>query len=154
MDAIPSLLTPLFSSFGIRPTYFLSPEVISNRVCCDLLRNLPDCELATHLHAEYVVPGVETWDFCGPEFRVVQMQWECGRVLEQQKLEVLTELFYQQFDRMPKSFRAGRFGISKDTGQILIDLGYVVDSSVTPHIRWQSRGQKTTGLPSLPRNTV
>jgi hypothetical protein len=38
---------------------------------------------------------------------------------------------------VPTSFRAGRWGISNTTAQILCSLGYRIDSSVTPFVNWQ-----------------
>jgi hypothetical protein len=67
------------------------------------------------------------------------MQWECAPEIERQKLRNLTQLFCDAFGKAPRSFRAGRFGIGHHTGKFLMELGYVVDSSVTPHVRWSSQ---------------
>jgi len=66
------------------------------------------------------------------------MQWEYPADLEKQKLSTLTEIFFQHLGKMPTSFRAGRFGIGHHTGKCLKELGYLIDSSVTPHIVWTS----------------
>ncbi|MBI1178019.1 glycosyltransferase [bacterium] len=136
-DAIPNLLQPLFAEFGIRPTYLLSPEILLNPDCVDVLRSLRDVELTTHLHGDYVAPRPKTWDFAGT--LTDEMQWEYGPEIEHAKLATLTELFRQQFGYQPLSFRAGRFGASSHTCRILRELGYLIDSSVTPHICWTSR---------------
>lgn len=141
-EAIPRLLTPLFREFGVRPTYFLSPEVIASAECQEVLAALPGCELAPHLHPEYIVPGMRTWDLADPSVPVVMMQHECAPDLERAKLASLTELFSQQFDQTPRSFRAGRFGAGRWTGSFLLNLGYKVESSVTPHIRWKASSGK------------
>jgi hypothetical protein len=136
-EAVPQLLQPLFESFGIRPTYLLSPEVITNIDCCAIFREICNAELGSHLHGEHIVPLIKTWDFAGR--RTDDMQFEYAPELEHAKLATLTELFIQQFGYSPKSFRAGRFGISHHTGRFLQELGYWVDSSVTPHITWTSQ---------------
>jgi len=136
-EAIPQRLQPLFASFGIRPTYLLSPEVITNIECRSVLREISNAELGSHLHGEHIVPLIKTWDFAGR--RTDDMQWEYPPELEHAKLATLTELFIQQFGYAPKSFRAGRFGISHYTGRCLQELGYWVDSSVTPHVTWTSQ---------------
>ncbi|MBI3875362.1 MAG: methyltransferase domain-containing protein, partial [Verrucomicrobia bacterium] len=142
-------LQPLFASFGIRPVYFLSPEVLCHRDSCSLLRSLRDVELATHLHGDFIVPQIETWDFGGSV--ADDMQFEYGPELEREKLATLTEMFAQQIGARPRSFRAGRFGVSAHTGRILRDLGYVADSSITPHIAWTDKqGNRVPDFRSLP----
>lgn len=140
-ETIPGRLQPLFTRFGIRPTYLLSPEVMTHPESVATLRSIRDSELTTHLHGDYIVPKIKTWDFAGSI--TDEMQWEYGHDLERAKLAALTEMFRQQFGYQPLSFRAGRFGAGPHTGKILQDLGYRIDSSVTPHICWTSRrGEK------------
>ena len=152
VDTIPQRLQPLFRDFGIRPTYLISPEVMCDQESVAALRSVRNAELTTHLHGDYIVPQIKTWDFAGTI--TDEMQWEYGPELERAKLASLTEMFIQQFGSQPKTFRAGRFGASEYTGAILRDLGYVLDSSVTPHICWTSRqGVKRPdyrGFPEMP----
>ena len=150
-EAVPRRLQPLFARFGIRPTYLLSPEVIADPSSREVLRSLSDVELTTHLHGDYVVPSIKSWDFAGT--LTDEMQLEYGESLERAKMETLTELFRQQFGYQPLSFRAGRFGASRHTGRILQDLGYRVDSSVTPHVCWTTRtGEKRPDYRGYPQN--
>ena len=151
-ETIPGRLQPLFARHGIRPTYLLSPEVMTHPESVATLRSLRDVELTTHLHGDYIVPKIKTWDFAGSI--TDEMQWEYGEELERAKLATLTEMFQQQFGRPPLSFRAGRFGAGPHTGKILQELGYLIDSSVTPHVCWTSRrGVKRPdyrGYPEMP----
>ena len=151
-EGVTDRLQPLFNDFGIRPTYLISPEVMCDAESIAALSEAKNVELTTHLHGDYIVPEIKTWDFAGSI--TDEMQWEYGADLETRKMAALTEMFKQQFGHDPKSFRAGRFGISHDTGRILRDLGYVIDSSVTPHITWTSRkGEKFpdfSGFPEYP----
>ncbi|MGD0813047.1 MAG: glycosyltransferase [Verrucomicrobiota bacterium] len=147
--AIPNRLQPLFGRAGVRPTYLLSPEVMTDPKSCEVLRSLSDVELTTHLHGEFMTPQIKTWNFAGTTTH--DMQWEYPPELEQAKLAALTELFQQQIGRTPTSFRAGRFGISPHTGRWLRELGYLVDSSVTPHICWNSWvGEKRPDFRNFP----
>jgi len=129
-------LHPLCERIGLRPTYLLSPEVLTDRASVALLRTLDDCELGSHLHGEYMAPGL-TPAFAGA--RTDDMQWEYAPEVEREKLAALTELFEQQVGYAPSSFRAGRFGISSRTGAFLLELGYRCDSSITPLIQWTSQ---------------
>jgi glycosyltransferase involved in cell wall biosynthesis/SAM-dependent methyltransferase len=151
-SGIGQLLQPLFADFGVRPVYFLSPEVLCDRPSCELLRGLEGVELASHLHGDFILPRIETWDFGSSV--ADDMQREYGPALEHAKMAALTELFAQQIGYRPVSFRAGRFGVGEHTGRILAALGYRVDSSVTPHIAWTDKaGQPVPdfrGAPECP----
>lgn len=128
-------LQPVFERLGAKPTYLLSPEVLRDEACVETLRKLaPSCELGTHLHGEHAEPGAFE-----PE-RTTELQRDYPPELERQKLTSLTDLFIRAFDHQPQSFRAGRFGVGSSTIGILESLGYVVDSSVTPHVDWTSAG--------------
>jgi hypothetical protein len=127
-------LHPMFASYGAKPTYLLSPEVLRDGRCTEALKALGSCELGTHLHGEYAEPGASDPDVT----RDFQRDYE-GDV-EKQKLTFLTDQFIRAFQYQPLSFRAGRFGIGPKTIGILEGLGYAVESSVTPHIDWSSSG--------------
>ncbi|NJL34029.1 MAG: hypothetical protein HC893_09395 [Chloroflexaceae bacterium] len=120
-------LVPLFLRYGIKATYLLSPEVIRHKPSVKVFRSLNNCELGTHLHIEFIEPDRidEPKDTNG-------IQAFLSYDKEKEKLANLTQLFTETFGFKPKSFRAGRFGISKHTFTILNDLGYTVDSSITP----------------------
>jgi hypothetical protein len=120
-------LMPLFRQFGVVPTFLLSPEVISNEEAAEALAKVQPCELGTHLHGEFVPPDDHPdtpWTFM-PQFLY-------RPEVEREKLANLTQLFESRFGYRPRSFRAGRFGLSRHTLRFLADLGYLVDSSVTP----------------------
>jgi Glycosyl transferase family 2 len=56
--------------------------------------------------------------------------------IERLKLESITRLFQERFGQPPTSFRAGRFALGSRTLAYLAELGYTVDSSVTPGLAW------------------
>ncbi len=128
-------LQPLFRRFRVKPSYLFSPEVLRDTQALDTLAALDgDAELGTHLHGEFAEPGTYEPD--------VTSAFQChyDRETERQKLHYLTELFRSAFGRLPRSFRAGRFGIGRHSLGLLQDLGYAVDSSVTPHKDWTKAG--------------
>jgi peptidoglycan/xylan/chitin deacetylase (PgdA/CDA1 family) len=57
------------------------------------------------------------------------------------KLEALARLFRDAFGHDPTSFRAGRWSASGRTARLLSELGYVVDSSVSPRVHWSDGGR-------------
>jgi hypothetical protein len=139
-------LHPLFRRFGAKPTYLLSPEVLRDERCIEHLYALDGCEFGTHLHGELAEPGAFE-----PEVTSA-VQREYPPELERAKLSWMTGLFRSVLDRAPRSFRAGRFGIGPHTVSILEDLGYAVESSVTPHVDWSdvSRGLTFRGATTQP----
>lgn len=131
-EGVGQRLRSVFLRHGVKPTHFLSPEVLRDRESRDLLRRLSgEVELATHLHPEHAESAHPPPD-TGPG--LFQCRLPPGE--EHRQLETLTALFQDAFGFPPVSFRAGRFGAGKDTLRILESLGYRNDSSVTPHLRW------------------
>ena len=134
---IPNILQPLFDDFSIKPTYFLSPEVIENPSCVQTLLNIKDnCELGTHLHADYIDPERSFSDFAGKETHAFQTDF--SPEIEFLKLKNLTDSFQNAFNYSPRVFRSGRYSANKHTIKSLSELGYKVDSSFTPHVKWIS----------------
>lgn len=141
-------LQPLFQYFGAKPTYLLSSEILRDEVSLEVLKRVhKHAELGSHLHGEFVEPGA---------FRPVvtaAFQRDLPRHLEAEQLRNLTNQFRSAFGSSPTSFRAGRFGIGQHSLTLLRNLGYVVDSSVTPHMDWSklgSAGLSFRGAPTQP----
>lgn len=148
LEGVPDRLQPLFRRHGVRPTYLLSPEVMRDDSCAALFRDLDgDAELGTHLHAEFIEPRASM-----DAERTEAFQGELPPRVEYEKLFNLTALFCKRFGRTPTSFRAGRYGLGRRTLRFLEQLGYLVDSSVTPHAWWRSPsgGVNYLGAPDQP----
>ncbi len=127
-------LQPLFAAYRAKPTYLVSPEVLGDERCAEELKGIgATCELGAHLHAEQADLGAREPDL-GREPRDDEGE------LERRRLRDLTDQFIRTFDHQPVSFRAGRFGIGPRTIGILEELGYGVESSVTPNVDWSSAG--------------
>jgi hypothetical protein len=136
-EGVPEVLTPLFDRLGVIPTYLLSPEVIEDPASVETLWELDRrAELGMHLHGEFVEPERRLFPsgMAGAQAGAIQRQWP--REIEAQKLATATARFEDTFRRRPTSFRAGRFGLSDNSLELLAGLGYRVDSSVTPGLRW------------------
>jgi hypothetical protein len=147
-DGIFDRLQPLFRRHRARPTYLLSPEVMRDPESVDGLRAIAgECELGTHLHGELVdadapLPDV-TSDF----------QRDYPPAVERARLTRLSEQFRTVFGFAPRSFRAGRFGVGAHTLGFLDELGYAVESSVTPFVDWAASGApglSFVGAPTQP----
>jgi hypothetical protein len=145
-DGIGQRLHPLFRRYGVRPTYLLSPELLRDGASVERLAALAGCELGTHLHGELASP-----DAFEPEVTNA-VQRDYPPALERAKLVSLTQAFRDAFGQAPRSFRAGRFGVGPASLGILEELGYTVDSSVTPFVDWSdvSPGLSFREAPSQP----
>lgn len=140
-------LQPLFEARRAKPTYLLSNELLDDEASVAALRRADGkAELGTHLHGEFVQPGA----FVPAITNAFQRDYPPS--VERAKLTALTARFGEVFGRAPTSFRAGRFGIGPSSLGMLQELGYVVDSSVTPHVDWSDKGTDLSfvGAPTQP----
>lgn len=132
---LPELLQPAFQSVSVVPTYLITVEVLEDEPSVRTLRQLPGAhELGTHLHAAFVEPHKKFHDYAGVSSDDFQSSYPPE--VESAKLATLTELFTQRLGYRPTSFRAGRFGAGAHSINALESLGYRVDTSVTPGMRW------------------
>lgn len=135
---IKQILQPLFNKYGMAPTYLINNVVLENRESVDVFKTLEGkYELGTHLHPEFIAPQKLFNDYAGKKGEA-----NCcflPSVIESEKIVNITNLFFGQFNYLPESFRAGRFSAGPNTIKTLIELGYKVDSSVTPGIVWKDK---------------
>ncbi len=119
--------------------FFISPEVFSDPPALAELLKFSPAEIGTHLHAEYVPPQMtlQIGD------HAASCQFPCSSIsdqLEKKKIEYMTEQIEKRTGRRPISYRAARYGADINTINSLRDLGYKIDSSVSPHIDWRRAG--------------
>jgi hypothetical protein len=147
LRGLPLVLEPLFRWARAKGSYLLSPEVLRDVRCAELLHGIDGADFGTHLHGEFAESSEHIPDATN------EFQRDYSPDVERSKLTLLTQLFRDRFDRAPETFRAGRFGIGPASVGILQDLGYRVESSVTPHMRWDSAGApglSFVGAPTQP----
>ncbi len=135
------ILRPLWNRYAIKPVYFVSPEVAQNDSCCKVLRKEIQlgAEIGAHLHSEYIEPKKKYENFDGTSSK----EYSCyaySTETELAKIENLTYLISKKLGVKPVSYRAARYGADLDTIKCLENLGYKVDSSVTPQIDWSRQG--------------
>lgn len=134
-QGIPEILQPAFEDIGAIPTYLLTVEVMEDKDSVSALKSLKGSyEYGTHLHAAFIEPEKKYFDYAGIDSPDFQCQY--SKDVEYKKLENLTNLFINEFNYKPSSFRAGRYGAGINTFESLEKLGYTVDTSVTPHMLW------------------
>lgn len=138
-------LQPMFERRKAKPTYLLSAEVMRDEPSVEALRRLAkNAELGTHLHGELIEPDLHEPDV------TAAFQRDYPPDVERAKLQNLTRLFHDVLGQPARSFRAGRFGIGPASIGILEELGYTVESSVTPFLDWSSKGSSGLSFVDAP----
>ncbi len=137
-ESIPNVLEPVFRKYGAIGTYLLTAEVLEDDACVHLLRNIGNCELGGHLHPEYMAPEKKHKEYAGTYSKEFSNNYPPD--IEKQKIANLTNLFEKKIGYRPLVYRGGKFAFSANTGYALMELGYSVDTSVTPKISWQKIG--------------
>jgi hypothetical protein len=138
---VKDVLQPLFNEFGACPTYLINNVVLEDRMSVETFNSLDGrYELGAHLHSEFIDPEKRFHDYAGKRGEANQCYLPAE--IEMAKMKNLTALFQQGFKRNPVSFRAGRFSAGDNTVRCLEALGYLVDTSVTPHIRWADKSRE------------
>jgi hypothetical protein len=134
-------LQPLFNKYDACPTYLINNVVLEDGPSTETLLKLEGTyELGTHLHAEFIEPEKRFENYAGKKGE--ENQCFLDPDIEFAKMKNLTVLFERTFGRRPLSFRAGRFSAGSNTIACLNALGYKVDTSVTPNVRWNDQTRK------------
>ncbi len=138
---IPEILRPIWNKYDIKPVYFVSPKVVQDDECCEVLKQeiQQGAEIGTHLHSEYIDPDKKYQNAAG----TISEEFPCfahNTQIEFEKIKNLTELITKKLDIEPVSYRAARYGADLDTIKSLQKLNYKVDSSVTPQVDWSDKG--------------
>lgn len=127
----------LCDRYGAQPTYFANWPVISDPEGADTLAGLLEegrCELGTHIHP-WNTPPFGDWD--GPHG---SMLCSLPEDAVREKLSTIHYHIVERFGERPTTFRSGRWGMGSTVARVLVELGYAVDSSVTPLIDWSRDG--------------
>lgn len=141
IEGIPNLLRPIWDRCQVHPIYFISPEILYDNRCIDVLKEEINkgALVGAHLHPEYIDPDGIFGE--GMEKREAQFPcYECTDEIEKEKLKNLTYLIEEKLGVKPEWYRAARFGADTATIAILQELGYKYDSSLTPNIDWSIKG--------------
>lgn len=142
-------LAAFFDRLGIRPTYFTSYQVAIDPRAAETLREVSTggrSEIGAHLHPWNTPPLDEAFV---PRNSMLK---NLPADLQRAKLGRLTAALEQAFGFTPRAFRAGRYGLGRETVGALLAGGYRVDSSVSPFVDLASRddGPSFVGAPIAP----
>lgn len=130
---IPSL-QQLFDDFNTKPTYLITYPVAADEKAVSILRKIAEkelCEIGSHCHPWNTPPFEEERN------NKNSMLCNLPEDLQYRKIQFLHETIKQKFGIEPISFRAGRWGYSREVARNLYKTGYKIDTSITPYTDWR-----------------
>ena len=130
-------LAALFARHRAVPTYLVTLPVLQDEAAVASLRALWErgqCVLGLQLHP-WVTPPFE--EESSPRNSYLT-NLEANQ--EEQKLLTLKSLFERRFGVAPTIFRAGRYGLSRNTPHLLEKHGFFIDTSIAPRTNFARQG--------------
>ncbi|KAB7690283.1 polysaccharide deacetylase family protein [Plesiomonas shigelloides] len=130
----------LCEKYGFKPVYLTNYEMASDPAYVEFARDVirrGQGEVGMHLHA-WNNPPLQplTRDDLVHKPYLIEYPQDVMRA----KVDVMTKLLEDNFQTKMLSHRAGRWAFNSFYAQLLVEYGYQVDCSVTPHVDW--RGAK------------
>lgn len=142
------LAQKILRKHGIIPTYCIDYPVVADDRAIGILSEWADrgeCLIGTHLHPWVSPPYDEEVN------RVNSYAGNLPYAQEQEKLASLTDMITQKTGQRPVIFKAGRYGVGPNTGRILQELGYKIDTSIVADSSFaHDHGPDFIGLPTQP----
>jgi hypothetical protein len=126
----------LCEKFGFKPVWLTNYEMAQSprfvEFAQDVLRRGTG-EIGMHLHAWNSPPDVK---LTKNDYRHQPYLYEYPEPAMYDKIRALTDLLEERFGCKMVSHRAGRWGFNAVYARLLVEQGYRVDCSVTPHLSW------------------
>ncbi|MDD2877369.1 MAG: polysaccharide deacetylase family protein [Acidiphilium sp.] len=122
-------LQPLFTAHGVVPTYLMTYPVLENPDVVRLLarcRDRGEAALGIQLHP-WVTPPFEGHGTTAQSFG-----GNLAPDVEARKLDALSARFTTCFGTPPRVFRAGRYGLGRQTAALIEQSGITIDTSIAP----------------------
>ncbi len=130
---------------ALPPTYLTDHEMARDPAFQELARDAlarGRAEIGMHLHAWNTPPLAPLAGSVSPSGAYLI---EYPEPVLREKVKAMTGLLEQTFATPVRSHRAGRWALDARYARALLDHGYRVDSSVTPHVSWQGSPGATRG---------
>jgi len=109
---------------------------------CDVVQHGAG-EIGMHLHAWNMPCGHRLTD---DDLTNTPYLIEYGQEAIHEMVSYMTDLLTETFGNRPVSHRAGRWAMNEVYASALIDNGYMVDCSVTPHVSWRGYPGDPVGM--------
>ena len=127
----------VFAKYGVKPTYVVDYPVAAQddgvKPIEELYRSNV-CAIGAHLHPWVNPPYSE---MVGPSASFTS---NLDPALQSSKLRALTDIIGERFNLQPRVFKAGRYGVSRTTTELVAGMDYLVDNSVCPRMDFTGAG--------------
>jgi len=123
----------LCEKYGFKPTWLTNYEMAECSAFVEFGRDILQHrtgEIGMHLHA-WDSPPI-TNDALKNQVYLI----EYPENIMKDKIKFMTELLEYQFECKVVSHRAGRWAFNSCYAHLLVEHGYLIDCSVTPHVSW------------------
>jgi hypothetical protein len=139
----------------LKPTWLTNYEMAESNAFCEFALDVVQRgagEIGMHLHA-WNSPPITDGDSNHQAYLI-----DYPESVMSDKVKFMTALLEENFDRKMLSHRAGRWAFDSRYARLLVENGYQIDCSVTPHVSWAgvpgapngAGGTDFTTFPSLP----
>jgi len=128
----------LCESYGFKPTYLTNYEMAEDACFREFARDVMGrsvAEIGMHLHAWNSPPLIP---LTADDYRYQPYLTEYPDDVMRQKIDFISKLLEDRFQVPITSHRAGRWGFDDRYARILMEKGFLVDCSVTPHVSWRN----------------
>lgn len=128
----------LCEKYGFKPVYLTNYEMAIDPAYVEFAKDViarGTGEVGMHLHAWNSPPEIPLTD---DDWRFKPYLIEYSDAVMKDKVVYMTRLLEETFQTKMRSHRAGRWAFDERYAQMLIELGYEVDCSVTPRVNWQT----------------
>jgi hypothetical protein len=127
----------LCERFSFKPTYLTNYEMANDPFFVEFGRDIlarNSGEIGMHLHPLNSPP---IKPLTANDHRYQPYLFEYPTPVIREKIVYMNELLTENFQCQILSHRAGRWAFNEIYARILVDLGYRIDCSVTPHLSWR-----------------
>lgn len=129
------MLQDVFNKYGAIPTYLINYPVATTTSSIKTLSGFLEknqCEIGTHCHPWNTPPFTEK--ICTENTMMCNLPAD----LLMEKMKNLHAAIESNFGVTPTSFRAGRWGFDEKVAKCIAELGYKIDTSISPFVDWSA----------------
>lgn len=137
-----------FAAAGVKPVFVTDYPVLDSDAAADMMGGwVADgaADIGAHLHPWVNPPHVE---------KISAQNSYAGflpEAVERAKLEALCRRIFERFGQRPVAYRAGRYGVGPNSGRLLEEAGFRLDSSVRSRFDYSGQyGPDFSGMPLHP----
>jgi hypothetical protein len=128
----------LCERYGFKPTYLTNYEMAQSEQFVEFGKDVQSRgtgEIGMHLHAWNSPPLIS---LTSDDLKYQPFLIDYSESIMRDKIAFMTDLLEDKFETKMISHRAGRWSFNDVYARLLIEQGYCVDCSVTPHVSWKT----------------